>query len=65
MLATVKQWGGSKAIIVPETLASRLELNVGDNVEVEIIKKGAMSGFGRFPKSKSFQRDEKELERKF
>lgn len=65
MEAEVRKWGGSKAVILPEILASRLEIEIGDRVEIDVIKKGKTSGFGKFPSSKPFIRDESDLERHF
>ncbi len=65
METEIRKWGGSKAVILPEWLTSRLAIEVGDIVEVEVVKKGKISGFGRFPHAKPFLRETNTLEREF
>ena len=63
MEAEIRKWGGSKAIIIPDAEAERLDIGIGDHVQVELTKRQKTSAFGIFKGAKPFVRDEHDLDR--
>lgn len=54
----VKQWGNSLALIIPNDIAKREELNAGDIVKVEISKEKRVDAFGMFRGTPSFSKED-------
>ena len=42
----VKKWGNSLGLIVPKNAAKEIGLKPGERVQVEIVKKQRLDGFG-------------------
>ncbi len=53
----LKEWGNSTGIILPISTLKKLNLRKGDKVEVEIIKKRIVDGFGICKGAKPFKED--------
>lgn len=60
----LKTWGNSIGLILPADLLRDLELQAGDCVDVEIISKNKIDGFGICKDAKPFQED-RESHKKF
>jgi len=58
----LKEWGNSIGVIIPIEELKELGLEKGDKVEIEIIKKETVDGFGVCKGAKSFQEDEEHEE---
>lgn len=63
METEIKRWGNSKGIIIPNEFVDRMDLDIGDKVEVQIIKKDKLNAFGIFKGAKPFKREEDYLDR--
>ena len=44
--AEIKKWGNSFGLIIPKTIIKDLEINEHDVVDIEILRKQKVSGFG-------------------
>jgi antitoxin component of MazEF toxin-antitoxin module len=60
----VKEWGNSLAVIIPAEKVRELGLKKGDAVEVEVIPKKRIDGFGIAISAKRFK-EETESHREF
>ena len=60
--AKVKKWGNSLGIIIPSEIAAEQGIKEGDLIELPIIKKKHVSGFGMLKGIGPFKRDEKDHE---
>ncbi len=58
----LKEWGNSIGVIIPIEELKELGLEKGDKVEIEIIKKETIDGFGICKGGKSFKEDEEHEE---
>ena len=58
----LKEWGNSIGIIIPIEELKKLGLEKGDKVEIELIKKEVMDGFGICKGSKPFKEDDEHEE---
>ncbi len=58
----VKRCGNSLEIIIPCEIAEQQEIKVGDRIELQLVKKKRVSGFGMFKGLALFKRDEKDHE---
>ncbi|MBI3032690.1 AbrB/MazE/SpoVT family DNA-binding domain-containing protein [Candidatus Woesearchaeota archaeon] len=53
----LKEWGNSIGVILPAEKLKELHLYKGDKVEITIIPKRRVNGFGIWKGAKSFQRE--------
>lgn len=62
MEVEIRKWGNSKAIILPSEEAEKMDISIGDKVDVFITKKNSISGFGILKGKKyvPFKRDKEE-----
>ena len=56
----LKEWGNSVGVILPNKKLRKLNLKKGDKIEIEIITKKTIDGFGVARGAKSL--DEKDIE---
>ncbi len=54
----VKEWGSSLGIIIPAKEAHRLKLKKGETVQIELLTKRRLDGFGIAKKAPAFKREE-------
>lgn len=54
----LKEWGNSIGVIIPMKELKELGLGKGSKVEIEIIKKEIVDGFGICKGAKPFREDE-------
>ena len=54
----LKGWGNSIGIILPSEKLKKLNLHEGDKVEIEIIVKKRLNGFGICMGAESFEEEE-------
>ena len=60
----LKEWGNSIGVIVPAEKLKELGLHSGDKVEIDIVGKKRIDGFGICKGAKPFE-EEKEEHREF
>ncbi len=60
----VKAWGNSFGVILPKEKLKKFGLKKGDKIEIEIIMKKKIDGFGIAKKAELFE-EEKEEHREF
>ena len=60
----LKSWGNSVGVILPAEKLKELELHEGDRVDIDIVKKERIDGFGIFRGAKPFE-EEKEGHKEF
>jgi len=60
----LKEWGNSMGVILPAEKLKKLGLKKGDKVEIDIIKKKRIDGFGICKGAKPFK-EEKEEHKEF
>ena len=60
----LKEWGNSIGVIVPAEKLRELGLQKGDRIEIEIVQKNRIDGFGLCGGAKPFE-EEKETHKKF
>lgn len=60
----LREWGNSIGIILPSDKLKKLNLHKGDKVEIEIISKKRLNGFGISVGAESFE-EEKEVHEEF
>ena len=58
----LKKWGNSLGIIIPKDKIDELGLSEHDFIDIDIIKKEKISGFGIFKGKAPFKRDQPEYE---
>ncbi len=58
----VKKWGNSLGIIIPKEKGAELGLSEKDIIDIDILKKVKVSGFGIAKRKKPFEREEPEHE---
>ena len=58
----LKEWGNSIGVILPREKLRKLGLRKGDRIEIEIIIKQRMDGFGIAKGAKSFEEEKEEHE---
>jgi bifunctional DNA-binding transcriptional regulator/antitoxin component of YhaV-PrlF toxin-antitoxin module len=63
MESEIKQWGNSKAFVIPKEYAECNDLDVGDRVEILVVKKERVDGFGIAKGARPFKRDPKDFDR--
>ena len=56
----LKEWGNSIGIVLPVDKIREMGLKKGDKVEIKIILKKRLDGFGISKGSKSFEEDKEE-----
>jgi len=61
--STVKRWGNSLGMIIPQETAKQLKLQENQEIIVEITLKKREQGFGIFRGARPFKREESILER--
>jgi len=54
----LREWGNSIGVILPSEKLKRLSLRKGDKIEIEIIVKKRVDGFGVCKGAKSFEEEE-------
>jgi antitoxin component of MazEF toxin-antitoxin module len=64
MEVELKEWGNSIGVILPAEALRGLGLQKGDRVDISIVSKKRLDGFGICKGAKSFERDE-EVHRDF
>ncbi len=62
--AELKEWGNSVGVIIPVEKLRELDLQKGDKVEIDIIKKKRIDGFSIYKGTKPFE-EEKESHKEF
>ena len=60
----LKEWGNSVGVIIPAEKLKELELHKGDIVDLDIVKKKRIEGFGISKGAKPFK-EEKETHMEF
>ena len=63
METEIKKWGNSKGIIIPNEFVDKMDLDIGDKVEIQIIKKDKLNAFGIFKGAKPFKREKSHTDR--
>ncbi len=58
----LKEWGNSIGIILPMEKLKEMGLQKGDKVEIEIVKKKMIDGFGISKDAKPFEEEEDHTE---
>lgn len=58
----LKKWGNSLGIIIPKNKIAELGLSENDVIDIDILKKAKVSGFGIAKGKKPFIREEAEHE---
>ncbi len=58
----VKKWGNSLGVIIPKDKVTELGLSEKDIIDIDILKKEKVSGFGIAKGKKPFEREEPEHE---
>jgi len=61
--STVKRWGNSLGMIIPQETAKQMKLQENQEIIVEITLKQKTEGFGMFKGAKPFKREHAILER--
>ena len=56
----LKEWGNSIGVILPINTLKKLNLRKGDKVEINIIKKKRVDGFGICKGAKPFKEDKED-----
>ncbi len=56
----VRKWGNSLGIVIPKDMAEEIDVSEGDFVDVSIVKKRKISGFGLCKQASPFAEDEEE-----
>ena len=54
----LKEWGNSIGVILPVEKLKELDLQKGDKVEIEIMKKKRVDGFGISKGARPFEEEE-------
>ena len=54
----VKEWGNSYGVILPKDLVKHMEINKGDTIKIDIIKKRKIDGFGMLRGIGKFEEEE-------
>ena len=62
--AELKAWGNSIGVIIPVEKLKKLGLRKGDTVDIDLVKKKNINGFGICKGAKPFE-EEKELHEEF
>ncbi len=67
MKVKIKKFGDYLGFLIPNDEIYRLNLSEGDEVEIDLVKKERISGFGilKGKKLKQFKRDHKDFHREF
>ncbi len=60
--AQVKKWGNSLGIIIDKKVSKKLGLKEGEKINLDIISKEKMKGFGITKGAKSFRSENDERE---
>ncbi|MDD5616223.1 MAG: hypothetical protein PHH85_08475 [Candidatus Methanoperedens sp.] len=58
----IKKWGNSLGVIIPKDKIAELGLSEKDLIDIDILKKEKVSGFGIAKGKKPFEREEPEHE---
>ena len=56
----LKEWGNSIGVILPAEKLKELDLHKGDRVEIDIIQKKRINGFGIYKGAEPFKEEDKE-----
>lgn len=56
----VKEWGNSYGLRISKKKAQQLGLKPGDKVNIDLVKKTAIQGFGMFRGARPFQREKED-----
>ncbi len=56
--AIIKKWGNSFGIIIPCSVMSRERLHEGDTINIDIMPKKRIDGFGIFKGGPRFQEED-------
>lgn len=59
----VRKWGNSLGIIIPKKTARKIEITEGEKVEVDIVKKKLVDGFGILKGARPFREEDEAHER--
>ncbi len=60
----LKEWGNSIGVIIPAEILKELELQKGDKIEIDVVQKKRVDGFGVCSGAKTFE-EEKESHEEF
>ena len=58
----LKDWGNSLGVILPKSKLKELNLQKGDTIEIEILSKKKIDGFGVAKGAKPFEEEKEEHE---
>lgn len=58
----LKEWGNSIGVILPSEKLKRMGLKKGDKIEIEIVMKRRVDGFGIAKGAKPLEREKEEHE---
>jgi len=58
----IKEWGNSMGVILPSDKLKKMGLRKGDRIEIEIIMKKRIDGFGITKGAKPFEEEKEEHE---
>jgi antitoxin component of MazEF toxin-antitoxin module len=56
----IRKWGNSLGIVIPKDVVKEIDVSEGDFVDVSIVKKRKISGFGLCKQASPFVEDEEE-----
>lgn len=56
----IRKWGNSLGIVIPKEVVKETEVSEGDFVDVSIVKKRKISGFGMCKRASPFVEDDEE-----
>ena len=56
----LKNWGHSIGVILPKHTLEDLDVEAGDKIEIEVVSKKRVDGFGMFRGARPFEREDDE-----
>jgi len=62
VVGVIKKWGNSLGMIIENKVTKKLDLKEGENIDVDILLKRRISGFGITKGAKAFKRELEERE---
>lgn len=54
----LKSWGNSIGVILPSESLKELGLRIGDRIDIDVVNKKKLDGFGLCRKAKPFQKED-------
>lgn len=55
--STVKTWGHSLGVVIPNEIVKKMELKKGETVSIDLVKKKKIDAFGMCKGAKPFERE--------